>query len=67
MKGLIFDHLFIFPASSCYKDFMESMRQLKDVSIIPINHKIIRTYHECEGRIEKLSRGSPFGIRRLAK
>ena len=27
----------------------------------------IRIYHECEGRIEKTSLGSPFGITRLAE
>ena len=27
----------------------------------------IRIYHECEGGIENLSRGSPIGIKRLAE
>ena len=29
--------------------------------------KIIKIYHECEGRIEKKSQGSAFGITRLAE
>ena len=39
-----------------------SMRTLSQTGL-----KIIRIYHVCEGRIENQSRGSPFGITRLAE
>ena len=40
----------------------------KPMHILEINIiQNIRIYHECEGRIEKSVRGSPFGITKLAE
>ena len=57
-------------SDSIVRSFMENSiapNRLKNMSQATTDDRNIRIHHECEGRIENPSRGSPFGIKRLAE